>query len=395
MAKMNLTIKYNDITKICYGICVFLFVIGQSSLLSVSSLLSTLCRGIQLIAAALPIFVVLKRSKFSIGNLLLWGLLAALIVCNIVFNQAESDLVYIVLFCLYCSNLEPTDVLKTYYISASLGIVLVIAAWGVGLLPSEVRNGRAYLGFYYTTFGPNLFLHAVLAYIASRAQKIRLLNWIVIEVINVWFYVMTDTLAAFVIVHAGVVLYYLFRMKKIQRFLFEKKFMRRLLQISPFLFAAATIAVQYLYMAHSSEPIFDTINSALSNRLYFGKIALERYGISLFGQPITWLTGTDGSQVSGMDYFYVDSSYLQVLLRYGVAMLVVLCLAMAVVQFYSAFTKNIYVCLGCTLFLVHCITDPQLLSFRYNPFIIASIACLSFMHKQKKNLQLQQKEEIL
>ena len=54
-------------------------------------------------------------------------------------------------------------------------------------------------------------------------------------------------------------------------------------------------------------------NVALSNRPYFGKIAIETYGISLFGQPITWLTGTDGTNVSGMDYFYVDSSYLQVL----------------------------------------------------------------------------------
>jgi len=47
-------------------------------------------------------------------------------------------------------------------------------------------------------------------------------------------------------------------------------------------------------------------------------------------------------------------------------------------------TRNVYMCLGCALFLIHCITDPQLLSFRYNPFIIASIACVGIIKSQKK-----------
>ena len=69
---------------------------------------------------------------------------------------------------LYCSKSKPEDVIKTYCISAFVGIVLVIAAWFIGAIPSEVRGGRACLGFYFATFGPNLFLHTVLAYIASR-----------------------------------------------------------------------------------------------------------------------------------------------------------------------------------------------------------------------------------
>ena len=39
-------IKVKDITNICYGICIFLFVIGQSYLLSSSAILATLCQGL-------------------------------------------------------------------------------------------------------------------------------------------------------------------------------------------------------------------------------------------------------------------------------------------------------------------------------------------------------------
>lgn len=388
-------IKVKDITNICYGVCIFLFVIGQSYLLSSSAVLAMMCRGLRLVAAILPVLLLLRYSKFSIRNLVLWGLIALLIIGNIFFNQADSDLLYIVIFILYCSKSEPKDVLKTYYISASLGIMLVIAAWLIGILPSQTSGGRAYLGFYFATFGPNLFLHTVLAYIASRRSKIKLSRWILIEIINVWFYTMTDTLAVFIIINASIGLYYLLNNEKIKQALFNGKVLKRVLEAFPFVSAAVTIVAQYFYIAHYSEPMLVAINTVLSNRPYFGKMAIETYGVSLFGQPITWLTGTDGTKVSGMDYFYVDSSYLQVLIRYGIIMLVVLCVAMMVVQYYSVLTKNMYMCLGGSLFLVHCITDPQLLSFRYNPFIIISVACVGLIKRQKETLDRKQSGEIL
>ncbi len=43
--KINLKIKVNDITTICYGICVFVFVIGQSYLPASSAVLSMLCKA--------------------------------------------------------------------------------------------------------------------------------------------------------------------------------------------------------------------------------------------------------------------------------------------------------------------------------------------------------------
>ena len=145
--------------------------LGNHNLLSSSAILATLCKGLKIVAATVPVLVLLRHSKFSIRNLLLWGLIALLIIGNIFFNQADSDLIYIVIFILYCSKAEPESVLKTYCISAGIAIALVIFAWLIGILPSQTSAGREYLGFYFATFGPNLFLHTVLAYIASRKKQ--------------------------------------------------------------------------------------------------------------------------------------------------------------------------------------------------------------------------------
>lgn len=386
-------VKVKNITNVCYGICIFLFVIGQSNLLPSFAILAMMSRVLKITAAIIPLLVLFRSSKFSVRNLILWALIALLIIGNIFLNQADSDLAYIVIFILYCSKAEPESILKTYYISAGTAIMLVICAWLAGIIPAQSSGGREYLGFYFATFGPNLFLHTVLAYVASKKSKIKLRNWILIEIINIWFYKMTDTLAVFIIVSACIVLYYLFSIERIKQFLFNRGLPKRILETFPFISAIATIIAQYYYIAHYNEPMFVVINAVLSNRPYLGKIALETYGVSLFGQPITWLTGTDGTRVSGIDYFYVDSSYLQVLVRYGVVMLVILCFAMMAVQCYSVSSKNIYMNLGCSLFLVHCITDPQLLSFRYNPFIIISVACFGMLKHKKSSLKRKRNEE--
>ena len=63
--KINLKIKINDITTICYGICVFVFVIGQSYLPASSSILSILCTGLRFIAVIVPALLFLKNSKLG------------------------------------------------------------------------------------------------------------------------------------------------------------------------------------------------------------------------------------------------------------------------------------------------------------------------------------------
>ena len=128
------------------------------------------------------------------------------------------------------------------------------------------------------------------------------------------------------------------------------------------------IIMQVLYNIFYKTTFWSLINSFLSQRLKMGREAFLRFSVTLFGQPILWTTGIGTSNIN--DYFYVDSSYLQILLRYGIVVLIVLCWFMVLISKYSYLNKKKYMLLSVTIFLLHCIFDPQLLSFKYNPFLI-------------------------
>ncbi len=62
------------------------------------------------------------------------------------------------------------------------------------------------------------------------------------------------------------------------------------------------------------------LNEILSNRLYFGEVALNSYPIKLFGQYFIMYGNGAGRTFDNLfhdEYFFIDSSYLFILLRYG------------------------------------------------------------------------------
>lgn len=76
---------------------------------------------------------------------------------------------------------------------------------------------------------------------------------------------------------------------------------------------AAVMAV--LTTQYKDTPFWTSMNEILSNRLYLGKKAMDLFGIKLFGQYIRFSTYTDG-KTHGV-YFYIDSSYMQLAIVYG------------------------------------------------------------------------------
>lgn len=90
------------------------------------------------------------------------------------------------------------------------------------------------------------------------------------------------------------------------------------------------ITVNYLiYKNFDSGSIFlNSVNNLLSGRITLGKQALQLYGIKPLGQNI-YIRGNGGIQ--GLNnvtdaYFFIDSSFLDILIRYGAFFLLLLLL---------------------------------------------------------------------
>ncbi|AVK62715.1 hypothetical protein C5Z26_00530 [Lactobacillus sp. CBA3606] len=79
-----------------------------------------------------------------------------------------------------------------------------------------------------------------------------------------------------------------------------------------------SLAVNY----DASNTIMSRLNDILSSRLQLSNIAIFRYPIKLFGQKTIENGNGGGTQIATNNYFFIDSSYLRLLLRYGVVLFV-------------------------------------------------------------------------
>lgn len=96
----------------------------------------------------------------------------------------------------------------------------------------------------------------------------------------------------------------------------------KLLKLSFFLMAAISIVLMVVYQGGG---LLGVLNDVLTNRLYYAHEGYLNYGVTLFGQQIQMTGWGGGRTVWAENYFYIDNSYANILLRFGaVSLLIVL-----------------------------------------------------------------------
>ena len=92
-----------------------------------------------------------------------------------------------------------------------------------------------------------------------------------------------------------------------------------------------------LYSSDSS--VLLKLNSLLNSRLGLGNIGLKTYGISWWGQYVPMI-GNGGQTEKPLNYFYLDSAYINYLLTLGIAILMMLLIVMVVLGFRAKNNRN-------------------------------------------------------
>lgn len=364
-------VKLSSCTAVMYGISIYIYVIMQSSIPKMNDWLMQVLK-ILLIGTIIYniIFEFIKKEKISMKTLSIFCSIAIIFMINYFNSQNDTELLFIIIFMFLCRSIETSSVFKAYYIGAFLAVFTVLFSWNIGLIENTIdSSGRNYIGFLFPTFGPNIFLTAVLAYVASKEDKVSNYFWCVIVLINIWFKIMTDTIAVFLSIFLIMILYIIIQSTNIRKFIVNNKIIKNIFIYCAFIFAIATIIFQVFFNSSGyNNKFLIELDQLLNYRLSLGRNAFERYNVTLFGQKIIWNTGN-----SKGEYFYVDSSYIYILLTYGVITLVMSCFIMAIIQKYAIQQKKYNLIIALLVFLIHCITDPQFISFRNNPFIITVI----------------------
>lgn len=133
-----------------------------------------------------------------------------------------------------------------------------------------------------------------------------------------------------------------------------------------------TILMYYWSASYKiGNEFLEMIDETITGRLGLGNIGIKEYGITLFGQNIP-MVGMGGSTETPKDYFFIDSSYLFILLRYGIIFLfMVFIIYWAICHKYKKDTTFI---LCIVLLAISCFIDHHLLDEAYNPLGYALFA---------------------
>ena len=113
------------------------------------------------------------------------------------------------------------------------------------------------------------------------------------------------------------------------------------------------------------------LNTLFSTRLSLGKEVFDRYDIQIWGQDIP-MRGNGGSTEVVADYFFIDSSYVNILMRLGLVAFILVMLIISIIMI-----KNLnhpYMLMAMTIVCIHSVMEHHMFEVYYDVFLMLPLA---------------------
>ncbi len=270
--------------------------------------------------------------------------------------------------------------------TAVLSVLLYVLSLN-GFIGWIVTEGRHAFGWNYSTDAAARVFYAFAALFVLREGRPNVFYYILLAVsvlMNLLFMQAKTALALSLILLLGTLIYqYLIfpkmkpRRKKKRRAASDtaKTLLTAVLE-APLVLAAPLLAVGMMHLTRQ----FTDAPSAFYNRFSFlasfrsrleiGRAALSNYAVTLFGQHVPQ-RGNGGFTIPDGDaYFYIDSSYIRVLVMYGSVIFIFALLLYAILSLRAAAAGNIYLLCILALIAVDSVTEQYFLNPACNPFFL-------------------------
>ncbi len=230
------------------------------------------------------------------------------------YKAEYYDLFYYAIFVFGAYKVQLSKIVKVWLLISAILTTVALFLAVIGMIPDRVQAGqfnvRHACGFLTPTdFGARIF-YLLLAYCLWR--KMRLTNvesWVICGLSAVLFYLTEARLDCFLLISLALVGFYNSHKKRIGTAGL------RSVNIFSDLFVCLSVAAAWLFNFQNS--ILINADEFLSGRLHYGWIALHKYGPTWLGQFIPQ-NGNGDIAVKQHEYFYIDSSYIQLLTIFGV-----------------------------------------------------------------------------
>lgn len=299
--------------------------------------------------------------------ILLW--VALLLVGGIVGINSGYPIkvIPIFIFAFLATNIEEDQIVKVSMFVLITVLVLTILCSMIGVLPWEKTTTagrvRYNLGFAYTSYPANFYLHIVIMWVFLRKKKPTVLNYLILLLTNVFFYYFTRTNTVLIL---GILIVFMLifdhlfsRIKNLTRLY---NLYNTVIQTSFVWSCFLSLFLQIKF--NNNNTVFRAINYFANYRLSLGLRAFQKYGFSIIGRAVEWNMDTINAE-----YLYVDSSYLNIGICYGLIILGILIVGFTALLVRENKRGNRYRVIALFFLAIHSVSDPQLFSIIYNPFI--------------------------
>ena len=132
------------------------------------------------------------------------------------------------------------------------------------------------------------------------------------------------------------------------------------------------------------------LNTLFSTRLAIGKEAFERYDIKLWGQNIPMI-GNGGTTEPVQGYFFLDSSYVNILLRLGLVVFVLIMLMISIIMI-----RNInqpYILAVMVIICIHSVMEYHMFELFCDVFLMLPFAKFD-VEENEKELEKVQNDKV-
>ncbi|KRL98486.1 hypothetical protein [Liquorilactobacillus satsumensis] len=324
-----------------------------------------------LVIAKVAVFDGWEREKliiFALVGIIFWQ------ICK---NSGELFYFYYYLFILGAKDVRFERIIKTFLVTIGSFLLVTIAASLLGVIDNLTYGRymeatiRYALGTIYPTDLAARAFYLLLAYAMLRRFHFKLVEYVSCLAITIFIYAVTDTRLDFylMLLILLIALFYKYVVRLLE-YLGSK-----LTAVILALFVFINIFLAYTFIPNNR--FFEIANKVLSGRLTYGHLAFQNYNIPFFGQYV-YQMGNGGVHKTPFQYFYIDSSFIRVLMMEGLLTFLALVGLLLLInhRFFKAHAYSLVI--GMTLMILSSVIDQHLLELAFNVVFLGALADLSY-----------------
>lgn len=330
-------------------------------------------KGMRYLSYLICIYIIINEQNVKKKNFRAFIFILAIFGISCLASTNKTMLLYLlILFAAF--NINDKKIIRTTIWLQGLFLLLIVGLSQTGILhdyifgvgTDRVRHG---LGFTFALLPSTLFFYFCLGYIYYKKEKFKWKDAIILEFITIYFYIMTDSRMVFFL-GTFFLLFFTIQGSNSHRW-------KQLSKINGFYLIIPAILCVFSFIVafyYSPNNFLSGFNRLLSGRLALAQNAINKYGITLFGQHIRWVGLSPDSPTMGQDYNFVDSSYVQLGLEYGLVF-IGLIIGLYTYGLKKAIDRRDYYFVFVVIFnLILSFSEPRLMNFAFNPFPVIIFA---------------------